>query len=141
MAKIHENLPRMMQQTRDEYRDKIDLLRRRAILLTGKDKLLMTMYLDNSNSYRQLARLAGVDDANIARRIKRIIKRLVDGTYLICLRNSDKFTAAEVDIAKEFFLLGFSMRKIAARRQWTYYRVRQTIKKIGQFTKDSDRQK
>src|SRR3972149_5214593 len=129
MRKIKENLRQKRQQTRNKYRDRIELPQRRINLLKGEEKLLMTMYLDNGNSIRQLARLAGVNDANIARRINSIIKRLIDGKYIICLKNCDRFTTTEMGIAKEYFLLGFSMRKIAAKRCWTYYRARKTIKK------------
>jgi len=132
MRKIKEYLPQKMRQNRDEYRNKIELLRGRINLLKGEEKLLMSMYLNKGNSVRQLARLAGVNDASIARRINSIIKRLIDGKYIICLRNCDKFNTEEMGIAKEYFLLGFSMRKIAAKRCWTYYRARKAIKKIRQ---------
>ncbi len=130
MGKIRENIPQRIKQTRDKYRDRIELMRSRINLLKGEEKLLMTMYLDKGNSVSQLARLAGVNDANIARRINSIIKRLVDGKYIICLRNCDKFTTAEMSLAKEYFLQGFSMRKIAEKRSWTYYRARRAIRKI-----------
>ncbi len=115
------------------YRDRIDLLRSRVNLLTGKDKLLMTMYLENSNSFRQMARLAGVNEARIARRIHKVTKRLIDGEYITCLRNSNKFSKTEMAIAKDYFLLGLSMKKIAGKRRRSYYRVRETLKKIQQL--------
>ena len=114
----------------NEYRDRIDLLRSRVNLLTGKDKLLMTMYLENSNSFRQMARLAGVNETSIARRIHKVTKRLIDGEYITCLRNRDKFSKTEMAVAKDYFLLGLSMKKIAVKRRWSYYRVRETLKKI-----------
>jgi len=114
----------------NEYRDRIDLLRSRLNLLSGKDKLLMTMYLENSNSFRQMARLAGVNEARIARKIHRLIKRLLDGEYITCLRNKDNFSKREMAIAKDYFLLGLSMKKIAGKRHCSYYRVRETLKKI-----------
>ncbi len=121
-----------MLRTNAECRDRIELLHSRINLLKGKDKLLMTMYLDNSNSFRQMSRLSGLDETIISRRISKIIERLIEGKYIICLRNRDRFTAAEMAIAKEYFLLGFSMRKIAAKRRWTRYQVNKTIKKIQQ---------
>jgi len=114
----------------NEYRDRIDLLRSRVNLLTGKDKLLMTMYLENSNSFRQMARLAGVNETSIARKIHKVTKRLIDGEYITCLRNRDKFSKTEMAIAKDYFLLGLSMKKIAGKRHRSYYRVRETLKKI-----------
>lgn len=137
MDKIHDNLSQRTLQTKVENRDEIELLRSRVKLLAGKDRLLVTMYLDNNNSFRQMGRLAGVNDTSIARRIDKIIKRLIEGKYIICLRNRYKFTTTEMTIAKEYFLLGFSMKKIAKKRCWSYYRVRETIKRIQQCIKDS----
>ena len=125
-AKIPERTPK----AQNEYRDRIDLLRSRVNLLTGKDRLLMTMYLENSNSFRQMARLAGVNESSIARKIHRVTKRLIDGEYITCLRNRNKFSKTEMAIAKDYFLLGLSMKKIAGKRRRSYYRVRETLKKI-----------
>jgi predicted DNA-binding protein YlxM (UPF0122 family) len=113
-----------------EYRDRIDLLRSRVSLLSGKDKVLMTMYLENSNSFRQMSRLAGVNESSIARQINRVTKRLLDGEYITCLRNRDKFSKREMGVAKDYFLSGLSMKKIAGKRRCSYYRVRKTLKKI-----------
>ncbi len=133
MQTIHKNIPQGTLKIKNKYRDRIDLLRGRVNLLTGKDKLLMTMYFKNDNSFRQMARLAGVNEANIARRIHKITKRLIDGEYITCLRNRDKFTRREMAIAKDYFLLGLSMKKVANKRRTTYYRVREILKKIQQL--------
>lgn len=130
MKKIHENIPQSSVKTRAEYRDRIDLLRSRVGLLAGKDKVLMTMYMENGNSFRQMARLVGVNEASIARRIHKVTKRLINGEYITCLRNRDKFDKNELDIAKDYFLVGLSMKKIAKKRDSTYYCVRETLKKI-----------
>jgi len=60
-------IPERTLKAQNEYRDRIDLLRSRVNLLTGKDRLLMTMYLENSNSFRQMARLAGVNESRTKR--------------------------------------------------------------------------
>jgi predicted DNA-binding protein YlxM (UPF0122 family) len=130
METIHSNISEGTLKTKNEYRDRIDLLRSRVNLLTGQDKLLMTMYLENGNSFRQMARLAGVNETNIARRIHKVTKRLIDGEYITCLRNRDKLTDAELAIAKSYFLTGLSIKKIAAKKHTTYYRIRETLKKI-----------
>lgn len=137
MELIHTNITQKTGKGKTVYRDRIDLLRSRASLLSGKDKLLMTMYLDNGNSFRQMARLAGVNEARIARKIHRVIKRLIDGEYITCLRNRDKFTEAEMTIAKDYFLRGLSMRKIAAKQQFTYYRIREILKRIQKLVEIS----
>jgi predicted DNA-binding protein YlxM (UPF0122 family) len=127
---IHNNISQDSLQARNEVRDRIDLLRSRATLLTGKDRLLMTMYLNNANTFRQMARLAGVNETNIARRIHKIIKRLIDGEYITCLRNREMFNRAEMVIARQYFLLGWSIKKIAGEQGLSYYGVRKSLKKI-----------
>lgn len=110
-----------------------DLLRHRIKLLSGEDKLLMIMYLERGNSFRQMAKLAGVHETIIARRIHKITKRLLYGEYITCLRNGKKFSTIELSIAREYFLIGLSMREIARKRQITYYRVRKILRKIRQI--------
>jgi predicted DNA-binding protein YlxM (UPF0122 family) len=117
----------------DHYRDVSDLLLGRLELLAEKDKALMTMYLENGNSFRQLAQVVGVSEAAIARRIRTLSARLTDGEYITCLRNRDKFSAFELSIAKDYFLTGLSTRKIAASRHCTRYSVRKTLKKIKEL--------
>ncbi len=135
MKQIHAKMPLNGLTAKTNYRDRIDLLHSRVSLLTGKDKLLMTMYLKNGNTFYQMAKLVGVNEATIARRIHKVTKRLIDGEYITCLRNRDKFTSTEMNIAKDYFLMGLSIRKIAEKRHWTYYRVRETMKKIQRFVR------
>ena len=107
-----------------------ELLRDRLCLLTGKDKLLMTMYLDDGHSFRQLSQLTGCNESSIARKIRTLSSRLLTCEYITCLRNRNKFTATELAIAKHYFLLGLPMKKIAVKMQRSYYSVRITIKRI-----------
>ena len=122
-----------------KYGKRLELLESRIELLTGKEKLLMTMYLKNGNSFYQMARLAGVNEVTIARRIYKIIKRLLDGEYITCLRNRDKFSDCEMTVAKDYLLTGLSMREIARHRRCSRYRVRQTLGKILAISKIEDK--
>jgi predicted DNA-binding protein YlxM (UPF0122 family) len=114
----------------EKFEDRIDLLKSRAAILTGKDRLLMQMYLDNANTFRQMARLAGVNEANVARRIHKLTRRLLDGQYITCLRNRDKFTPLQMKIARDYFVRGLPMREIANRNDVSFYTVRQTMRSI-----------
>lgn len=137
MKKIYTNISQKTLEAKNQYRDEIDLLRSRLNLLKGKDKVLMTMYLENGNSFRQIARLTGISDTSIARRINGLTKRLLDSQYIVCLRNRDKFTREQMTIAKDYFLTGLSIRKIALKRHRSFYHVRETMKKIQNILKDS----
>jgi len=120
--------------TEDEFEDRIDLLRNRASFLTGKDRALMQMYLENATTFSQMARLAGVNEANIARRIHKLVRRLLDGQYITCLRNRDKLSPLQIKIARDYFVRGLSMHKIADTNKITYYTVRQTMRYIQRLT-------
>jgi predicted DNA-binding protein YlxM (UPF0122 family) len=134
MKAVHANVSQHTRRAENACRDKIDLLRSRMSLLTGKDRLLLTMYLDKGNSFRQIARLAGVNDSIIARRIRKLIKRLTDSQYITCLRNRNRFTEAELAIAKERFMTGLSIEKIAQKYQLTHYRVDRILEHIQEIS-------
>ena len=130
MKRIHENISEQTINVKVMRRGGIEMLRSRLNLLTGTDKLLMTMYIENGNSIRQIARIRGVTETSIARKIHTITRRLTDGPYIDCLRNRDKLTDRQLSIAKDYFLAGLSMRRIATKRHWSYYRVRNNLIEI-----------
>jgi predicted DNA-binding protein YlxM (UPF0122 family) len=135
---VHENMPQSASLARSPYRDRIELLRSRVGLLSGKDRLLMTMYLENGNSFRQLARLAGVNEANIARKIRRLIGRLTGSEYVMCLRNRQQFTRTELLVARDHFIRGWPLRKIAARRNCSSYQIRKVVRKVQRLAEAAD---
>jgi predicted DNA-binding protein YlxM (UPF0122 family) len=140
MKRIHENISEHSINVKVMRRGGIEMLRSRLNLLTGTDKLLMTMYIKNGNSIRQIARICGVAETSIARRMQKIIRRLTDGPYIDCLRSRDKLTDRQLSIAKDYFLEGLSMRQIAAKRHWSYYRVRNNLIEIRTIISEPRRQ-
>jgi predicted DNA-binding protein YlxM (UPF0122 family) len=79
-----------------------------------------------------------VSESTIARRIHKLTRRLIDGKYMTCLRNREKFTRREMDIAADYFLRGLSLKKIAAKRGWSYYSVYESMKKIRGFVESEE---
>jgi DNA-binding NarL/FixJ family response regulator len=130
MKQVHENIAERTNNVNGLHQGAIELLRSGLNLLTGTDKLLMTMYIEHGNSIRQIARIRGVCETSVARRVRAIIKRLTDGPYIDCLRNRDKLTSRQLAVAKDYYLMGLSMRQIAAKRRWSYYCVRETLNEI-----------
>lgn len=108
-------------------RNEVDVLLMRVNLLRGPDRALMKMYFEQGSSYGQIAALLGVDEYKISRRIRRITKRLMDGRYLICLRNRASFSAFEMAIAKDYFVRGLSIKKIAQKRRSSFYATRMVL--------------
>jgi len=130
MKRIHENIAQQINNNSRGHRGGIEVLRSRLNLLSGTDKLLMTMYIEHGNSIRQIARIRGVSESSVARRIRAITKRLTDGPYIDCLRNRDRLTCRQLAIAKDYYLMGLSMRQIAAKRRRSYYHVRDILIEI-----------
>lgn len=139
MKRIHKNIAAQTIDVKGLHRGRIEVLRSRLNLLTGVDKLLMTMYIQHGNSIRQIARIRGATETSIARRIRAISKRLADGPYIECLRCRDKLTDLQLAIAKDYYLMGLSMRQISARRRWSYYRVRDTLIEIRSILNEPQR--
>jgi len=64
------------------FADEFDLLRSRAQVLNGKDRALMKMYFEKGSSFSQMAKLAGVNEVTIARRIHKLTRRLAENSCL-----------------------------------------------------------
>ena len=112
-----------------ELSGRVDVLRERLWILDGCDKSLMETYLEGI-SFRKIARIAGVNEATVARRVGRISKRLMDATYIICLRNSDVLGKENVEIARDLLVRGVSQREIARKRNVSIYRVRKVMAEV-----------
>jgi predicted DNA-binding protein YlxM (UPF0122 family) len=117
-----------------ERRQRIDMLCRRARLLHGRDRLLMTLYLERGSSFREIARLAGLNETTISRRVRKLIQQLLDDRYFLCMRHRDRFTCLELSIAKDYLLLDLPMTQIAEQRDLSYYQIRKTVDKIRWIT-------
>lgn len=138
MKQTHENLPDTAMDGRNRHREQIELLVSRLDLLEGRTKVMMRMYFENGTSFRQIARLAGVNETSIARRIHKISARLLDGKYITCLRNSDRLSQIQLSIAKDYFLNGLSKNKIAERKGCSLYRVGRILREIQSIIAEAE---
>lgn len=138
MDNIYENAPFDLAKARNDYRSQIEILKSRIDLLAGEDKVLMTMYLKNGCSCRQMAKLAHISEANMARKIHKIAERLVNSEYITLLKNRSEFSKKELGIARDRFMLGKSMKKIAGKNNTTYYGIRETLRKIQNFLNENN---
>jgi predicted DNA-binding protein YlxM (UPF0122 family) len=131
---IESRLSQEALQLQKECRRRFDILRSRAKLLKGTDKILMMMYLERGSSFREIARLAGLNETTIARRVRKLTQQLLDDRYFLCMRHRDRFTCLELSIAKDYLLLDLPMTKIAEQRDMSYYQIRKTVNKICWIT-------
>lgn len=140
MKRIHDNIS-TGNDMRGGLRNQIENLRHRVDLLDGKDKVLMKMYLEKASSYCQLAKLMDVCPSTVVRRIRKIVKRLVSGKYITCLRNRNLFDDFEMMVAKHYFINGYSIEKIAANDDCSFYRAYKTIGRIKNVTDTIEQKK
>jgi DNA-binding CsgD family transcriptional regulator len=123
-----------------EHRGSIEVLRTRAHLLADRDRALLEMYLEHGNSLRQIGRVMGLTPMTVGRRIRRILRRLADNTYEICLGNHDDFNGRELALIKDYFVRGSSERSVSRHRGVTIYRVKTTIQKARRYAASKRRE-
>lgn len=111
------------------HRETVDLLKRQADLLTGVDKTLLMTYIQAGCSFHQLGRLTGMNRSSVGRRIRRIIRRLSDPTYTLCLERRSDFSDLETAVLRDHLIRGLSLRRICRDHQLSYYRARVIIEK------------
>jgi len=112
------------------FADRIDMLRSRADILSGKDKELVLMYLDRGVTFQQIATIMGVHRSKIARRINKLFKILLDDEYVICVRNRHLLSRDEQKVARDHFIEGLSRPKIVKKRDFTRYHVKKCLRRI-----------
>ena len=146
MAKVNIDLsfiparqsPSQMKDFQSYYADCVDILRTRAVILSHRDRALIQMYL-GGHSFSEMAHLMGVNEAKIARRIHKLLPRLVDSEYITCIRHRKRFSSLERTLAKDYFIEGLSQKKIAQKRDISIYRVRKSLRKIRKFVRELNR--
>jgi len=111
------------------HRDSVDFLKQQADLLTGVDRALLTMYIEAGCSFHQLARLTGRNRSSVGRRIRRIVQRLSDPTYALCLENRAAFDDLELAVIRDRFIRGLSVQRICRDHCLCYYRARVIVEK------------
>ncbi len=116
-------------------RDIIEMLQMRAHLLAGEERALLEAYLERGNSLCQIGRLMGLHPRNVGRKIRRIVRRLTDDTYEICLGHHDEFNGRELKVIRDHFIGGLSERCISRDRNVTLYRVRATLLKARRYAR------
>ena len=110
--------------------EEVELLRRRAEILSPADRALVLMYLERGSRFSEIAHVAGLNEVSVGRRIHKLVGRLMDGQYITCVRHRAVLGTLNVAIAKDRLIEGLSVRRIAAKRRTTNYRVRRGLVQI-----------
>jgi hypothetical protein len=127
MKAVYVNTGMSTFESRIEHRNRVELLRSRVCHLRGRDRLWMTMYLQNGNNINQMARMCGKSPSTIYRRICKLTRLLIESEYITCLRFRDRFSKTEMLFAREYFLEGISYRDIAKKHCISAYKVHKMV--------------
>lgn len=118
-----------------QWRARVDLLDRRAHLLDRQDRVLLQMHLEAGCNFHEIARWTGLSPSTVCRRVHRMIYRLSDPTYTICLRNARHFSPQELDMIRDHFVRGLSLRRIRRRHRLGHRRLRRIIAKARRMSR------
>ncbi|MBE0535053.1 MAG: hypothetical protein IH624_05230 [Phycisphaerae bacterium] len=145
MAKIEVNLLKITKNAdrrinpagNGGFADEMELIRHRAQILSGTDRALVLLHLDKGRQYAEVAHLMGVCEATVARRVGRIIRRLMDGQYIAILRRQGHLSLLERDIARDYFLDALSINAIAEHHKISVYQVRKALAGIRRLVDET----
>ena len=116
----------------------LEKLRLRLDLLEGMDRMLVELYLDRQASYYRLAELTGLSEKYVARKLKRLLRRLESEEYITILRHQSLFDPKTLEIAYDRYLLCMSVRSISKKRNLSRYRVSRKVRWLEEWLNKKD---
>lgn len=118
-----------------------EIIEHRLCLLSGNDRLIMTMYIQHYNTIRQMAQLSGITPSRLYRHLKKIKQRLLKGPYINVVRNRWRFSDIQLAIACDYLLCAISQKAIARNRKMSLYAVKKTLNEIDEILQQLSRTK
>jgi hypothetical protein len=113
------------------YRSAAEVLESRLEFLDGKEKIMMTMRVRQGATFGQIAALAGMHEASVARLVRKIRSRLLKGAFITCLRYKDLLTREQLAIARDRYVLRLSIPAIAKNHNCTLYHTRSVLSQLA----------
>jgi len=107
----------------------LDRFSTRIDLLSDEQKMFVRLFLDAQN-FRSIATMAGVNEATIARRLKKIADRISSNNFITALSQNSSITGEKMEILKDYFVNALPIARIAKDRNLSCYRVRKIIKTV-----------
>ena len=114
---------------------RVECLQLRLGLLEPDDRILLEMHLNHQVRFKQLEILTGISARKLARRAKSLADRLAGETYISFVRQRDRFSEADLQVAYDHYILGLGYRQIAGKRRLATSQVRIILKHLGEHLK------
>jgi len=113
-------------------------LRRRLDLLEVKERTLLELYLEHNASYSRLAKLTGLNERYVARKLQRLLRCLQSEEYVSFVRHQRLFGPRTLEVAYDRYLLGMSVRSISRKRKISRYKVSKKIRCLEEWLNKKD---
>lgn len=112
--------------SKNELLDTFEKLAVRVELLDEEQRLLIRLF-QAGQSYKAIAVMAGANEATIARRLRKIVRRISDDRFITAL-SGENTQGQQAKILKERFVYGKTVRQIAKNTGLSKYEIRKIIK-------------
>jgi DNA-directed RNA polymerase specialized sigma subunit len=98
-------------------------------ILSTKQAALVKLFLSVKN-YSTIAKMAGVNEATVARRLEKIANRLSSANPPAGICQNDSPPAETIEIINDYFINGLNVKTIAKKTGLSRYRITKTIKQM-----------
>jgi predicted DNA-binding protein YlxM (UPF0122 family) len=123
----YSKLSRDSQQSAVDLRSEAEKILERARQLSEPDRTLVTMYLRNTNSFRQISQLTGISEITVARRIRKLLAMLRDDRLNALLTSDRLLSRRQKKIVRDYFFGGLTVHNLAYKHRMSYYNARKII--------------
>jgi predicted DNA-binding protein YlxM (UPF0122 family) len=101
----------------------------RVDILSEKQRTLVRLFM-NSHSYSSIAKIAGVNEVTVARRLKKIARHISSNNFFAALSENNNLPAEKMEILKDYFVSSLAIKTIAKNKNLSFYSVRKMIRQM-----------
>ena len=101
-----------------------------SVDMLSVEQITLVRFFQNTPIYRVIAKMAGVNEATIARRLKKIARRISSDDFTAALSLKDDVPPEKIKIIRNHFVNGMSARAIAKNTGLSYYKINIIIREM-----------
>ena len=117
-----------------DLRPDTQTLLQRAQQLPEPDRTVVTMYLQNAASFRQIAQLTDLSESTAARHVRKVLAALSDEKLNAALTSGKLLSRRQKKVIRDYFFGGLTLSDIARKYQISYYNARRIISFVRKIT-------
>ncbi len=115
--------------TKKELLDVFELHTARVEMLNNEQITLVKIF-QNRPSFRAIAKMAGVNEATIARRLKKIARFISSESFSAALSRKYNVPQEKMNVIAKHFINGLSIRAITQNTGLSVYKIRKIISQM-----------